>query len=97
MTDHLNEPPDDLSEEARAKWRELMPLVAACGPVNEWHRDMIRQYAEAWCIRAEAIRQLKAGGPDGARYARPYFKIIEQAERVLDRVYRRLNVGFDAF
>jgi phage terminase small subunit len=77
----------------------LMPIPTARGPVDEFARDMLRQYCEAWQMRAVAVLNLKAEGelldrgPNGARYPKPYFKVIEQAERTMDRVFRRLNLG----
>lgn len=99
MTAVIPAAPADLCDVARAKWDELAPrLVDRCRDIPaELLADLLHQYAAAWAVRAAALVQLATGpllvaSPNGVRYPNPHFKIVEQAEKVLDRVFRRLDL-----
>jgi len=61
--------------------------------------DLLTQYSEAHAMRELATRQLAAAGsllaasPNGVTYPSPQLKIVEQAERCMDRCFRRLGFG----
>src|SRR5688572_9730150 len=92
--------PADLSDVAREKWEELAPQLAKrCEYLpSELLTDLLRQYCEAYATRQYAMLQLSrepllSQSPNGVRYPSPWFKVIDQCEKTMDRVHRRLGVG----
>ena len=106
--------PADLNPAAAGKWSELYMLLSLRGsPPDAPALDMVRQYAESHAIRAEAVRQLNASSlldrsTNGIQYPSAWLKVIDGADKTMDRVVRRLKLadavneeaddcGFDVF
>lgn len=103
MSPHATTPypaPADLSDAARSKWDELAPQLAdrCCGIPAVLVADLLRTYCDAHAMRRDATCQLTREGSllatanNGTRYPSPHLKVIEQAERTMDRVFRRLGL-----
>jgi P27 family predicted phage terminase small subunit len=92
-------PPDTLSDVARDKWHELAPQLLARRPdASEFEADQLAMYCTAFALRELALLRLAAEpliiqSPNGAKYANPHLKVIEQAERTMDRCMRRLGMA----
>jgi P27 family predicted phage terminase small subunit len=93
--------PADLSDVAREKWEELAPqLPDRCKDIPaELLADLLRQYCQAFAMRQLAVTELVREGSllatanNGTRYVSPHLKVIEQAEKAMDRVFRRLGMA----
>jgi phage terminase small subunit len=93
--------PERLSPAAREVFNALAAQVAKSNPAvpTQVLTDLLAQYADAHAVRELAARQLAtdaslfAVSPNGVRYPHPAFKVIEQAERTMDRTMRRMGYG----
>lgn len=93
--------PDRLSPAARIVFDVVASQVANCktGVPDALLTDLLTQYAEAHAMREMATRQLAADGsllavsPNGVRYVSPHLKVVDQCEKTMDRVFRRLGFG----
>lgn len=91
--------PDDLSDAAKECWNELRPeLEGKCeGIAPRLLRDMLRQYCEAFATRQLAQFELRRLASTiiirgGTTNKAPQFSVIEQCEKTMDRVFRRLGM-----
>jgi len=89
--------PVGMGKRAVAKWRAIVPLIAAQVPLKEVDADALRQYCEAVVLREKAVAELEdapllMSGPNGAEYANPLMKIITQQETLMMKMAERFGL-----
>jgi len=94
----LPNPPHTLSEAAQKKWHEMMPQLALCRPdYTQFELDLLADYCRAYSLKEMANLELSNLGTlsytaRGVEIERPQLKTMREAEKVMDRVYRRLGL-----
>lgn len=79
------EPPEHLDATARAKWAEILPLLAERGGIDQGVLDALEQYVTAWSRWLSSLAATEAEGaivvtPQG-RVLNPHVGIAERAAR----------------
>ena len=93
----LPDPPHNLSEAGKDKWREMMPQLAIRRPdFGTFELDLLAQYCRAYAMGEMANLELASYGSltyqqRGLELERPQLKTIREAGKVMDQVYRRLG------
>lgn len=93
----LPEPPSTLSEAAAEKWREMAPQLVARRPDwNSFELDQLADYCRQHALKEMANAELARLGSltyqqRGLELERPQLKTIREAEKAMDRIYRRLG------
>ena len=79
-------PPAHLDDQARQKWRELLPILEARGDLDQGTADALAAYASAWSRWTAAEAKISELGPivkspAGFPVANPYVAIAAAAQR----------------
>lgn len=92
--------PADIAPAASEKYGELSAALRAAGKCADLppaiFADLLLQWCSQWAIRELAMRELAtqpsvvATANNGTQYPRAQLKVIEGAERTMDRIFRRL-------
>ncbi len=90
-------PPPTLSPAAVARWRAVVPALAAAGPFD---RESLATYCQVWVRWQEAEQAVAKSGslikaPTGRVVPNPYLAVSKQASRDALALEARLGIGGD--
>ena len=91
-------PPAHLDDEARRKWKEVLPILEARGDIDQGTADALACYCSAWSQWAAAEAQVKTLGlivrsAAGVAQENPYLTVARKAQvamrQWLDKLRKR--------
>jgi P27 family predicted phage terminase small subunit len=96
-TGYVPDPPDDLTPEAAARWRRIVPLIAALCQLRDTDCDALGAYCEQAALRARALLEMRGQPltlttPNGTLQVHPLLKIVREADGMLLKLSERFGL-----